>query len=69
MIRSDETKTIINIFSLRSNISYTAPGIKELMCIRTTEGKIKLTKYYMTMKVKEAHYLYTGKCMQIHLIM
>ena len=58
MIRSDETKTIINNFFLRSDISYTAPGMKELMCVWTTEGKVELTKHYMTMTVKEAHYLY-----------
>ena len=54
-----ETKENVEEFYLRTDISYTMPGMKDFMCIWDAEGKkTKLTKHYMNMYVREAYALY-----------
>ena len=56
---SEETKTNIQNFYLRTDISYTMPGMKDLMTVWNDDGnKEKLTKHYMNMFLREAFALY-----------
>ena len=43
---SDETKECIKNFFFRPDISYTMPGMKDMMIIWSDGGKLKLRKHY-----------------------
>ena len=45
-------------FYLRSDISYTSPGMFDVMTVWNDDGKKKLRKYYLTMYLREAHHIF-----------
>ena len=55
---SDETKECVKNFFFRPDISYTMPGMKDMMTIWSDGGKLKLRKHYLTMFLREAYYMY-----------
>ena len=55
---TDEVKERVKEFFLRSDISYTAPGIKDEIVVWDDSGKKRKRKYYLTMFLREAHAVY-----------
>ena len=49
-----ELHEIVKEFYFRPDISYTAPGMHDVMTIWDSDGKKKLWKYYLTMYLREA---------------
>lgn len=49
---------MVKNFYLRSDISYTAPGMKETMVVWSKNGKEVMSKHYLNMFLKEAFSIY-----------
>lgn len=57
---SDDTKTAVREFYYRPDISYTMPGMNDVMTVWTDNGKTKLRKHYLTLFLREAYHIYSG---------
>ena len=55
---SDELRRMSEDFYLRSDISYTSPGMLDVMTVWNDDGKKKLRKHYLTMYLREAHHIF-----------
>jgi hypothetical protein len=57
---SDETLSRVEQFFFRSDIVYTAPGMRDEMTVWKGGKKIKLRKYFLTMFMREAFAVFQG---------
>ena len=57
---SDDMKTAVRDFYYRPDISYTMPGMNDVMTVWTDNGKTKLRKHYLTLFLRESYHIYCG---------
>ena len=55
---SEEAKFTARDFFFQPDISYTMPGLNDVVTVWDDSGKKKLRKYYFTMFLREAHEVY-----------
>ena len=55
---SEETKSAARDFFFRLDISYTMPGLNDVITVWDDSGKKKLREYCLTMFLREAHEMY-----------
>ena len=55
---ANETKECVKDFFFRPDISYTMPGMKDMITIWTDGKKVTLRRHYLAMFLREAYYIY-----------
>ena len=55
---TDELRRMLEDFYLQSDISYTSPGMLDVMTAWNDDGKNKLRKHYLTMYLREANHIF-----------